>query len=460
MDISDSWDGNHGTLSVYVSKAKDLPNLIKLDKQNVMLRLRIAHMTRESDTLFRAGQNPVFNYLERFEMTPAVQPLMYVEVYCDRKKKAPLQIGRCEIDLLNGIRADPKEGYCKWYELKREQNEFAGIIFIELTFKPTIDVSRREQVDERTMRLDASMASRPMPPLPTEFDTTLSPNHPISQSNSSLHSGDNLNYSSKPQSTISGAQPYMHQSEMRQMTPLVERLNLNGNPEERDDIMSFSPDRSNGSSDCRNNFMSSMGSSNTATSTDTKATAVSTTSETKFHFANLRKLKEKINIFKNPSVPNTDAEDNSVDIEALQKAIGVSSTDEKINPSGELQTMINNNRKESKVQGQHRYPTEDHTADLFDIKRNDNMTYSHSRREETRHNRKTSNQPIIPPLPSNTGLKNSRSSSPHKHIHNYMQENRYDPSSSKSPMLPPLPTSPRSRGSSMSPTRRRPPPTY
>lgn len=45
------WDGNQGTLSVYVSKAKDLPNLDKLDKQDVLLRLRIAHMTRESDTI-------------------------------------------------------------------------------------------------------------------------------------------------------------------------------------------------------------------------------------------------------------------------------------------------------------------------------------------------------------------------------------------------------------------------
>ncbi|KAG0669931.1 hypothetical protein C6P45_003095 [Maudiozyma exigua] len=449
MDITESWEGNHGTLSVYVSKAKDLPNLIKLDKQNVMLRLRIAHMTRESDILFRAGQNPIFNYLERFEMTPAVQPLMYVEVYCDRKKKAPLQIGRCEIDLLNGIRADPKEGYCKWYELKREQNEFAGIIFIELTFKPTVDVARREKLDERTIRLDASMASRPMPPLPTEFDTSLSPNHPINreqmvQEDVEVYGHSNIRAQS---------QQYMHGSALRQMTPSFCRRDSNGQPSDiRDDVSTFSPDRSNDSSGSHNNFMSSMGSSNTATSTETKATAISTTSETKFHFANLRKLKEKINIFKNPSVPSTDTEDNTVDIEALQKAIGVASLDDKSEYSGELQTIIENNRKESNVPGQHRSPTMDHRRESHD-----NISINASN---------APGKPLLPPLPSIADLSHRDSPGHYQHQHHrrphheQRRQSRYSTSSIDSPALPPLPTSPMSRGSSVSPSRRRPPPTY
>lgn len=449
MDISQSWEGNHGTLSVYVSKAKDLPNLIKLDKQNVMLRLRIAHMTRESDTLFRAGQNPVFNYLERFEMTPAVQPLMYVEVYCDRKKKAPLQIGRCEIDLLNGIRADPKEGYCKWYELKREQNEFAGIIFIELTFKPTVDIGYREKPDAQTMRLDASMASRPMPPLPTEFDTSLSPNHPTNRDLMTYKDAELYDHSNM-RNIRAQSQQYMHGSALRQTTPSFDRRDSNSQPSDiMDNISSFSPDRSNGSSASHNNFMSSMGSSNTATSAETKATAISTTSETKFHFANLRKLKEKINIFKNPSVPNTDTEDNTVDIEALQKAIGVASLDDKGEYSGELQTMIENNRKESNVPGQHRSPTMDHKRELNgDISRNTSSVPS---------------QPLLPPLPS-VAEQNLRGSTGHHQYHRPRHEqrrqSRYSASSLDSPALPPLPVSPMSRGNSVSPSRRRPPPTY
>jgi len=323
-----------------------------------------------------------------------------------------------------------------------------------------VDIARKERVDEKAMRLDASMVSRPMPPLPTEFDTSLSPNHPMSHSHNSLQSAGNLNYSPNSLPNVSNTQPYMHGSEMRQMTPLIERLNINENLEEGDDIMPFSPDRSNDSSEYRNNFMSSMGSSNTTTSTETKATVVSTTSETKFHFANLRKLKEKINIFKNPSFPNTDVEDNSVDIEALQKAIGVSSPDEKSKPSGELQNIINHNRKESKVQGQHRYPSEAHRGNSYDTERNNNVMDNRSRREEPKHNRKTSNQPLLPPLPSTKELKNSRNNSPYKHIHNDTHGNRYGSPDAKSPILPPLPTSPRSRGSSISPTRRRPPPSY
>lgn len=401
------WNGNQGILSVYVSKARDLPNLNKLDKQNVMLRLRIAHMTRASNTLHRAGQNPVFHYLEKFDITPEIKPLMYVEVYCDRRKKSPLPIGRCEIDLLNAIRADPKEGYCTWYELKRSGDEFAGTIFIELTFTHKVPRLNRDDLNKEMDRLDSSMAMRPIPPLPTESEYD-----------------------------------YVHGSTMRQITPQCVSTSHEdkdeGQPYRNGNVFSMSSKsdtavlaNSNDPIILPPTFSASMGTTSTL---ETNDTAISNTSNTKFHFANLRKLKEKINIFKNPdsSTNNCQNESNKVDIEALQKAIGVTSLS---------------------------YDEDDDNDDENDA------FYSSSHRVSHNYN-----QPPLPPIPTRDDMSNYSSSrntplvrrdrpsrldsfSPNSHPH---------PSGLNSPKLPPLPTTSNSnfnsRKNSMSPTRRRPPP--
>lgn len=404
------WSGNQGTLSVYVSKARDLPNLNKLDKQNVMLRLRIAHMTRASNTLHRAGQNPVFRYLEKFDITPEIKPLMYVEVYCDRRKKSPLPIGRCEIDLLNAIRADPKEGYCTWYELKRSGDEFAGTIFIELTFTPKVPRLNRDDLNKETDRLDSSMAMRPIPPLPTELEYD-----------------------------------YVHGSTMRQVTPQLSattsKIRSEGQSYRNANVFSMSSksDTAVLASDTDPivlppTFASSMGTTSTL---ETNDTVVSNTSDTKFHFANLRKLKEKINIFKNPdsSTYNCQNEANKVDIEALQKAIGVTS----------LSYDDDDN-------------DDDETQDGF---------YSSSHRVS--HNL---NQPPLPPIPTRddtSTYSRSRNRSPipkgrDDRQHSVPSNSHVPLSVLNSPKLPPLPTGSNSnfssRKNSMSPTRRRPPPRF
>lgn len=374
------WTGNQGTLCVYVSKAKDLPNLNKLDKQNVMLRLRIAHMTRESDVLLRAGQNPVFKYLEKYEITPEVRPNMQVEVYCDRKKKAPILIGRCDVDLLNGIRADPKEGYCSWYELKRERDEFAGTIFIELSFTPSLPQFEDEARSEEVQRLDASMAVRPVPPLPGDLSASLLP-------------------TGSQQASYGGR--YMHASVMREVTP---RMN------------SF---QTSTSLEAPTNFSSSIGTSKSLDSQETTGSGGTTTSDTKFHFANLKKLRERINVFKNPNnSTNNNHLDTPVDIAALQKAIGVTSL------------------------------SDEESAELEDA-------YS----SRSSHRSKLETQPPLPPLP--TGASSSGSSRSQSPKMPPLPRSRDGISPSRfrqhSPALPALPASPSSRSREASP-RRRPPP--
>lgn len=391
------WSGNQGTLSVFVSKAKDLPNLNKLDKQNVMLRLRVAHMTRESDILLRAGQNPVFKYLEKYEITPEVKPTMQVEVYCERKKKAPLIIGRCEVDLLNGIRADPKEGYCSWYDLKREKNEFAGTIFIELTFTPSLPHFQRETRSEEIERLDASMVCRPVPPLPGNSSELLPP---IGHNYEDVKSH------------------YMHASAMRDATP---SMNNKGH--------SFADSSSTtGTNELHINLSSSIGTNNTAVSQETSETAITATSDTRFHFANLKRLKEKINVFKNPTNSmNNYHSDTPVDIEALQKAIGVASLDDEENDD---------------IIGRH-------------------GSYA----SRVSQNTKLNSQPPLPPLPTeNTNGIDSRSSSvrmpPLPRSHSGQPRKGITPPltyEDQWPRLPPMPKSPYSRSSSASPKRRPPP---
>lgn len=404
------WNGNQGTLSVYISKAKDLPNLIKLDKQNVILRLRIAHMTRDSETVFRGGQNPVFNYLERFEITPGVKPIMQLEAYCDRKKKVPLIIGRCEVDLMNGIRADPKEGYCRWYDLKRDGNEFAGTIFVELTFVPTVkNVDRGRSDDSSLDRLDMSMASRPVPPLPDDVSLNSSYNPQISAAHSE--------------------QGYMHASEIRLVTPSRNK----GRSYINDSNPSISESHYHNDSYATTNnrilgnppnFSTSVGTSNTTLSEETTDT---TASDTKFHFANLKKLKERINIFKNPTASSTESSQsgNAVDIEALQKAIGVTySDDDESDESEEI------------------------NKDKYENNNNDRYVEPSSRRISHLHNHERNNihrrqEPDLPPLPSESSRRSS------------MSPSRSRVGIMHSPDLPPLP---KSRNTSLSPTRRRPPP--
>ncbi|GAV55609.1 hypothetical protein ZYGR_0AV02410 [Zygosaccharomyces rouxii] len=400
------WSGNQGTLCVFVSKARDLPNLTKLDKQNVMLRLRIAHMTRESNTLFRAGQNPVFNYLEKYSITPDVRPIMQVEAYCDRRKKPPILIGRCEVDLLNGIRADPKEGYCCWYELKRDRNEFAGTIFIELTFNPGLPNLRKEEKNKDTEAMDATIRSRPVPPLPGD-------------SSPGILMEDQDDYQEH-----SYIEPYTHGSAMREITPAA-GVARNYHPELSRSTLSDSIGVG-----APPVFNSSVGTSTTISSEETNATEATNTSDTKFHFANLKKLKERLNVFKNPTnSTNNQQSETPVDIEALQKAIGVTSLDD-----------------------EERYPSRTHSSHTSTVDLND---------ADDRH-------PSLPPLPPSISQQ-SRSSSnspkrppvPHRFESNDNLSVEFELSShgSGAPRLPPLPTATSPRNKSNSP-RRRPPPVF
>lgn len=160
----------------------------------------------------------------------------------------------------------------------------------------------------------------------------------------------------------------MHASEMRQVTPLVRNINygtdnFSGVNVSHEHVSSnsnkmaginLSPCKYNGYECSKDfeanqfgvqNFASSVNTNTTTSSQDMSSTTVTSTSaETRFHFSNLKKLKERINIFKNPNIssekdsrqdeimgsPHTNDNiiNKGVDIEALKKAIGVTSVEE------------------------------------------------------------------------------------------------------------------------------------
>ncbi|CCE63681.1 hypothetical protein TPHA_0F01990 [Tetrapisispora phaffii CBS 4417] len=461
--LNQSIDNDQGMLTVFISKAKDLPNLNKLDKQDVTLRLRIAHMTRESEIQRRAGQTPIFNYLEKFQMTPDVQRVMHIELYCERKKKAPLPIGRCEVDLVNGMRADPKEGYCSWYELKREKNEFAGTIFIELTYTPILPRIHKSQDGHNTRRADASIAARPIPPLPHETQYTRAFRQEDVQTPPYLISI--TIYFAINRSSSRSPERYMHASNLRHATPSAFK-NSNGSyyssKSESVEVDEFiNTERSNGSTNNNSisNFTSSVDTSTSMRSQESAGTTSTNTTDTRFHFANLRKLKEKINVFKNP-LPSSELQNESnespVDIEALQKAIGITSVESDNSDDEYLHST-------------------DH--DSYGGSNNYQRPQGHTRVSTKGSNRFYSEKTNVPELPqvptaghasrspTNNSYENfsSRSSSvlPTLPELNHERSPRHrTPSKIHSPEIPQLPNSPRSRQHSQSPSRRPPPPNF
>ena len=101
--------GVNGKLDVYVSKAKDLPNLRRLDKQDPFVKLRIGHLTEVSPVIYRGGQTPKFDFHCAFQLTPDIKPLLCVELYDDHDHKHGSKlIGKCDVDLTPALLSDPE----------------------------------------------------------------------------------------------------------------------------------------------------------------------------------------------------------------------------------------------------------------------------------------------------------------------------------------------------------------
>lgn len=284
-----AFGGANGLLEVYVSRARDLPNLRKLDKQSPFVRLRISHMTETSDVAFRGGQTPKFDYYAKFDLTPDVKPALAVEIFDDRSP--PKLIGQCAVDLTPALYKDPEDGHDDWFPLSFGSEE-AGEIYLELTFHPLIPTSRLQRHrSDGISAFEESLASRPPPPLPAKL-----PSFQLE----------------KRHDEVTHNNTYSHASNLSQT--------LLSEPERISFGQSVSSKR-------MSNLDVSVASNSTFASQATNETheshaTVATSGTTEPLFAKLKQLKEKWNSIKNPGKDQQD-HDKKVDLEALQKVVGV-----------------------------------------------------------------------------------------------------------------------------------------
>ncbi|ODQ49815.1 hypothetical protein SAICODRAFT_62759, partial [Saitoella complicata NRRL Y-17804] len=119
-----------GTLIVVVMKGKNLPNRVKLGKQDPYCICRIAHDAKKTNTHKRGGQNPEWDHELRFEiMDSADHKSMKLSVFND-DSKSPDLVGDTVVDLKETLR---KGEFDDWVEL-RYKERYAGEIYMEMTF--------------------------------------------------------------------------------------------------------------------------------------------------------------------------------------------------------------------------------------------------------------------------------------------------------------------------------------
>lgn len=293
--VSEStFGGANGLLEVYVSRARDLPNLRKLDKQSPFVRLRISHMTETSEVAFRGGQTPRFDFYSKFDLTPDVKPAMIVEIFDD--KSPPKLIGQATIDLTPALYKDPEDGHDDWFPLK-VGNEFAGQVYMELTFHPLVPTSRLQRNKSNEISaFEASLESRPPPPLPSKVPS-LSLAGPPEGLPSIKQNHSTYSHASRVRSNYAPSE--FDNSNTRQASP------LRSTPEFTLSVTS------NGtySSQLTNESHESHATLNTVNTTEPL-------------FAKLKQLKERWKLIKNPTNDQLERE-NKVDLKALQKVVGV-----------------------------------------------------------------------------------------------------------------------------------------
>lgn len=274
--------GANGKLDVYVSKAKDLPNLRKLDKQDPFVKLRIAHLTEISPVVYRGGQTPKFDFHAEFQLTPDIKPLLNVELYDDHDhKNGSKLIGKCDVDLTPAMLSDPEQGHDSWYYLSKGSID-AGKVYIELTFTPN-NVGHTRQIE--TSDLENEILSRPIPPLPSNSPSFAA----YSQNSSRKRANDfSLPVNLHERSTITAVDSFSNNNTV--FTEYGE-----------------SPD-----------FGVSVETSYTTNTTNTQQTQ-----STESLMDKLKLIKEKLNYFRNGSNERTtEVNQNIMDLAALQKVVG------------------------------------------------------------------------------------------------------------------------------------------
>ncbi|ODV64520.1 Inn1p ASCRUDRAFT_68489 [Ascoidea rubescens DSM 1968] len=158
----------NGTLIIVVSRARNLPNRRKLDKQNPYCIVRIANLVDRTSAIVRGGQTPDWNHESRFQLTTDINPILKLSIL-DETKKSPELVCDAEIDCSPSFNTDVDEGYDKWHPLQY-CGRSAGEVYIEMTFYPT---SPTMAPKPKKVTLKRGSSVRPLPSRPGEDCTDI-----------------------------------------------------------------------------------------------------------------------------------------------------------------------------------------------------------------------------------------------------------------------------------------------
>lgn len=128
----------HGNLlAVVVSKARDLPNRRKFDKQTPYCVVRIQDQVQTTHAIPRAGQNPEWDSELWFSLSGISDYKMSFNIYHETKKEVGL-VCKATIDFSQALTKPSKVGFDKWYDLEYDGKP-AGQIFLEMSYYPPVD---------------------------------------------------------------------------------------------------------------------------------------------------------------------------------------------------------------------------------------------------------------------------------------------------------------------------------
>ncbi|KAG7734120.1 hypothetical protein KL948_001322 [Ogataea haglerorum] len=148
-------------LVIIVSKAQDLPNRKKLDKQSPYCVARIQDQVQKTKIIHRGGQNPHFDDELWFSLDNVEETTVKFIVYHQLKKDSEL-VCKADIDFTPALRRSSKEGYDNWFSLSYNGRP-AGRIYLEMTYYSSSKEVPAHVEPLSQLRVFSSALSHPLP---------------------------------------------------------------------------------------------------------------------------------------------------------------------------------------------------------------------------------------------------------------------------------------------------------
>ncbi|KAL1931302.1 hypothetical protein VTP01DRAFT_10439 [Rhizomucor pusillus] len=151
-----------GELVVVALKARDLPNVEIVGKQDPFVIFRLGEEAKRTKTDYRGGQNPLWDDQVNIPV-PEGKTKMYMQLFDEDKSREEL-ICEGEIDLTNVLREGEED---RWFPLQYKGRS-AGEIYLELTFYSARPPPKRQPTryggGKFSRPTAAAAAGAPIPP--------------------------------------------------------------------------------------------------------------------------------------------------------------------------------------------------------------------------------------------------------------------------------------------------------